>query len=134
MINKLGQKIGHFLFATLILSILTVWFSRYIQTASFDIVQHLLLVDELEKFHGVRADAIQRIGAMALYPPLAHWMAVIAGWFFGSSLVGITVVTVASAFVVNVFIIRLVGANSLARVFFFTIAFLALSFTQSQIG
>lgn len=134
MKNNPGQKIGHFMFATLVLAILTVWFSRYIQAASFDIVQHFLLVDELEKFHGVRVDAIQRIGAMALYPPLAHWMAVIAGWFFGSSLVGITVVTVASAFVVNIFIIRLVGANSLARVFLFTSAFLALSFTQSQIG
>jgi hypothetical protein len=134
MKNYKGQRFGYFLFATIILSLLVAWFSRYIQTGSFDIVQHFLLVDELEKFHGVRDDTVQRIGAMALYPPGAHWMAVIAGWFFGSSLVGITVITVASAFLVNVFIILLVGANSLTRVFLFIASFLVFSLTRSQIG
>lgn len=110
------------------------WFSRYIQITSYDLVQHFLLVDELDKHHGVRVGTLERIGSMAIYPPLAHWAAVIAGWFFGSALVGITTVTVISAFIVYVFIIRLVGTNSLIRVILFSAGFLALVLTHSQIG
>jgi hypothetical protein len=134
MKNKSDPKVLHFVFATCILFFLVMWFSRYIQITSFDLVQHFLLVDELDKYHGVRVGTLERIGSMAIYPPLAHWMAVIAGWFFGSGLVGITVVTVMSAFLVYVFIIRLVGANSLSRVILFSVGFLVLVFTRSQIG
>lgn len=134
MKKRLIHNSGHLVLGIFIVSVLAIWFSRYIQTTSFDLVQHFLLVDELDKYHGVRDGAFQRMGAMAIYPPIAHWMAVIAGWLFGSSLVGITVVTVASAFLVYVFIILLAGADSSTRLLLFAAAFLTLGFTKSQIG
>jgi hypothetical protein len=134
MTDQSQLKTSHFLLGACILSFLTFWFARYIQNGSFDLVQHFLLVDELAKHAGVRPDAFQRIGPMALYPPVAHWMATIIGWIGGSGLVGITIVTIASVYLCYVLIISLVGANSPTRVLLFALAFLLLRFTQSQIG
>jgi hypothetical protein len=134
MKNVFSSKAAPYVLGVFIFACLAMWFSRYIQTTSFDLVQHFLLVDELFKHHEVRDGTIQRIGAMAVYPPISHWMAVVAGLPFGSGLVGITVVTVAAAFLVYVLIALLVGANSLKRITLFSVAFLALTLTSSQIG
>jgi hypothetical protein len=131
---KVGFQRGHFLLAACILSFLTFWFARYIQTSSFDLVQHFLLVDELSRHGEVQHGAFERIGAMALYPPAAHWMAVIVGWIGGSSLVGISIVSIASVYFCYILIICLVGAGSLSRILALVIAFLASMFTHSLIG
>jgi hypothetical protein len=117
-----------------VLSFLLFWFGRFIQTSSFDLVQHFLLVDELMKHAAVRPEAIQRIGAMALYPPAAHWMAAIIGWIGGSGLVGISIVAIASTYLVYLFIFALVGASGWVSTVLFLIAFLLLRFTKSQVG
>lgn len=134
MNNKLQLKASHLVLGAVILSFLTFWFARFIQTSSFDLVQHLLLVDELSKHAGVMQGAFERIGAMALYPPAAHWMAAIIGWVVGSGLVGISIVSIVSVYLCYVLIICLVGAGSIARVIVLTIAFLTLMFTHSLIG
>lgn len=134
MNNKSDSTAWHCLLGALIAAVLVAWFSRYIQTTSFDLVQHFLLVDELDKYHGVREGTLQRIGSMAIYPPISHWLAVVAGWVFGSGLIGITVVTVLAAFLVYVLIICLAGASSLKRVLLFACAFLIGTFSKSQIG
>ena len=134
MKNKLELKASHFLLGACILSFLTFWFARYIDTSSFDLVQHFLLVDELAKHAGVRTGALERIGPMAVYPAAAHWMATIIGWIGGSGLVGITIVTIASVYLSYVLIICLIGASSPARVLLLALAFLLLRFTRSQIG
>lgn len=134
MKNKLELKVSHFLLGASILSFLVFWFARYIQTSSFDLVQHLLLVDELSRHAGVMPGAFERIGAMALYPPASHWMATIIGWIGGSGLVGISIVSIIAVYLCYVMIIRLVGAGSLARVLVLCILFSALMFTHSLIG
>jgi hypothetical protein len=134
MKHNQGLKASHFLLGACILTFLTFWFARYIQTAGFDLVQHLLLVDELSKHAGIQPGAFERIGAMALYPPAAHWMATIIGWVGGSGLVGISIVSIFSVYFCYVLIICLVGAGSLARVLVLTIAFATLMFTHSLIG
>jgi hypothetical protein len=105
------------------------WFGRYIHTGSFDLVQHYLLVDEIIKHGGIRTEACQRMGAIAIYPPAAHWMAAIISWIGGSGLVGIILVTIAS-----LYFCYLIGANAPANILIFALAFLLLRFTRSQIG
>ncbi|MBV2133624.1 hypothetical protein KRX52_12555 [Pseudomonas sp. MAP12] len=134
MKNNLELKASHFLLGAFILSFLTFWFARYIQAASFDLVQHFLLVDELTKHAGVRAETLERIGPMAVYPPVAHWMATIIGWIGGSELVGITIVTIVSVYLCYVLIICLVGASSPVRALLLALAFLLLMPTHSLIG
>ncbi|MGX1186646.1 hypothetical protein AB7M29_004325 [Pseudomonas sp. F-14 TE3623] len=134
MNSKLRLNASHLVLGAVILSFLTFWFARYIQTSSFDLVQHLLLVDELSRHAGVMPGAFERIGAMALYPPAAHWMATIIGWIGGSGLVGISIVSIIAVYLCYVLIIRLVGAGSLARVLVLTILFSTLMFTHSLIG
>jgi hypothetical protein len=121
-------------FALAILGFLMFWFGRYIHTASFDLVQHYLLVDEIMKHGGVRPAAHQRIGAMAIYPPAAHWMAGVIGWIGGSGVVGITLVTIASVYFCYLIIAHLVGAKAPVNILLFALAFLLLRFTRSQIG
>jgi hypothetical protein len=134
MNNKLEFKTSHFLLSACILSFLTFWYARFIHIGSFDLIQHFLLVDELTKHAGVGAEAFERIGIMAQYPPVAHWMATIIGWIGGSGLVGITIVTIASVYLCYVLIIYLIGSNSPIRVLLFSFAFLMMMFTRSQIG
>ena len=71
---------------------------------------------------------------MELYPAAAHWAAAVIGWITGSGLVGINIVTIASAYLCYLFIAYLVGASTPANVLLFALAFLALRFTRSQIG
>ena len=111
-----------------------LWFGRFFHTGSFDLVQHYLLVDEIMKHREVMSGAPQRIGAMAFYPPAAHWAAAIIGWIGGSGLVGIILVTVASVYFCYLMIAYLVGASQPANTLLFTLAFLLLRFTRSQIG
>jgi hypothetical protein len=132
--NKKDLRSTQLVFGLAILAFLVFWFGRYIQTGSFDLVQHYLLVDEIMKHAGVRPEAPQRMGAMALYPPAAHWMAAVIGWVGGSGLVGITIVTIASVYFCYLIIALLVGASAPANVLLFALAFLALRFTRSQIG
>lgn len=134
MKNNLEIKASHFLIGAFILSLLTFWFARYIQIASGDLVQHLLLVDELTRHAGSQPGAFERIGLMAFYPPAAHWMATIIGWIGGSGLVGITIVSIVSVYLCYVLIISLVGAGSLVRVLVLALAFLILMSTNSLIG
>lgn len=134
MRNKFELRASHFLLGACILSFLTFWFARYIQTSSFDLVQHLLLVDELSRHAGVQPGAFERIGAMALYPPVAHWMATIIGWVGGSGLVGISIVSIISVYCCYLLIIGLVGAASPMRVALLVTAFSALMFTHSLVG
>lgn len=134
MKNKLELQRSHLLLGFCILSFLTFWFARYIQTSSFDLVQHLLLVDELSRHGSVQPGALERIGAMALYPPAAHWMAVVIGWIGGSGLVGISIVSIVSLYLCYVLIIGLVGVGSITRAVLLMAAFLALMFTHSLIG
>ncbi|UZJ61117.1 hypothetical protein OKW98_05145 [Pseudomonas sp. KU26590] len=134
MKNKLELQRIHLLLGFCILSFLTFWFARYIQTSSFDLVQHLLLVDELSRYGSVQPGAFERIGAMALYPPAAHWMAVVIGWIGGSGLVGISIVSIVSLYLCYVLIIGLVGVGSITRALLITAAFLGLMFTHSLIG
>jgi hypothetical protein len=132
--NKKVHRSIQAVFALAILALLMLWFGRYIHTASFDLVQHYLLVDEIMKHDGIRPDASQRMGAMANYPPAAHWMAAIIGWIGGSGLVGITLVTIASLYLCYLIIAYLVGADAPANVLLFGLVFLLLRFTRSQIG
>ncbi|WP_408600127.1 hypothetical protein [Pseudomonas sp. PLMAX] len=134
MNNKLDLKASNYLLGVCVLSFLTFWFARYIQTTSFDLVQHFLLVDELTKHASVRSGSLERIGAMALYPPVAHWMATIIGWIGGSGLVGITIVTIMSLYICYVLITILVGAQSPTHVFLLALAFLLLMLTRSIVG
>lgn len=132
MTNQTGLRLSPFVLCACVLALLVFWFARFIPTASFDLVQHYLLVDELMKHAAVRPDAFQRIGAMAFYPPAAHWMAAIIGWIGGSGLVGISIVTIASMFLCYLLICRLLG--SAASTIMFLIIFLLLRFTHSQVG
>jgi len=134
MITKDGHRLSPVLLAICILSCLVFWFGRYIQTSSYDLVQHFLLVDELMKHAEIRPDAFQRIGAMALYPPAAHWMAAVIGWIGGSGLVGITIVTIASVYLCYLLVAYLVGASAPVNVLLFSLAFLLLRFTHAQVG
>jgi len=134
MVNKEAYRRSPALLGFCIFSFLVVLFGRYIPTSSFDLVQHFLLVDEIMKHAIVRPESFQRIGTMALYPPGAHWVASVIGWITGSGLVGIVIVTIASAYLCYLFIAYLVGASTPANVLLFAFAFLALRFTRSQIG
>jgi len=134
MVNKEGHRSSPVLLGICIFSFLVFLFGRYIPTSSFDLVQHFLLVDEIAKHAMVRPESVQRIGAMALYPAAAHWAAAVIGWITGSGLVGITIITIASAYLCYLFIAYLVGASTPANVLLFALAFLALRFTRSQIG
>jgi len=134
MVNKEGHRSSPVLLGICIFSFLVFLFGRYIPTSSFDLVQHFLLVDEITKHATVRPESVQRIGAMALYPAAAHWAAAVIGWITGSGLIGIAVITIASAYLCYLFIAYLVGASTPANVLLFALAFLALRFTRSQIG
>ena len=127
-------RFGDTLLSAGVLAFLIFYFGRYVQIGSFDLVQHFLLVDEIMKHGTVRPPPIPSLGAMAYYPPVAHWMAAIVGWIGGSGLVGITIITVASVFLNYLLIAHLVGASSPARVLLYAVAFYALRFTISQIG
>jgi hypothetical protein len=134
MMNKKDFRSTQAVLGLSILAFLMFWFGRYIQTGSFDLVQHYLLVDEIMKHGGILPDAPQRMGAMAFYPPAAHWMAAVIGWIGGSGLVGITLVTIASLYFCYLIIAHLVGAHAPANIVLLTLAFLVLRFTRSQIG
>jgi len=134
MVNEEGHRSSPVLLGICIFSFLVFLFGRYIPTSSFDLVQHFLLVDEIMKHAMVRPDSVQRIGAMALYPAAAHWAAAVIGWITGSGLVGISIVTIASAYLCYLFIAYLVGASTPTNVLLFALTFLALRFTRSQIG
>ena len=107
-------------------------FGRFFQDKSPDLVQHYLLVSEIMKNGGVRADAMERIGAMAVYPPVAHWLAAIAGWIGGSGFVAITLVTIASLYLCYVLLMRLLGRD--AAIIAFVAIFFVLKFTRSMLG
>lgn len=132
MTNQTGLRVSPFLLAAAVLAFLLFRFGPYIQPLSFDLVQHYLLVDELMKHAMVRPETIQRIGAMAVYPPAAHWMATVIGWICGSGLVGITLIAIASVYASYLLITRLVGTVHGIALFF--ALFLLLRFTGSQVG
>jgi len=134
MTNKEGSHLGPIVLAVCVLSFLIFWFGRYIQTGSFDLAQHYLLVNEIMKHAEVGPDAFHRIGSMAMYPAAAHWMAAVIGWIGGSGLVGITIITIAAVYLCYLLITYLIGASAPANVLLFAIAFLGLMFTRSQIG
>lgn len=134
MKNEFEIKTSHLLFGACILAFLTLWFARFTQTNSYDLVQHFLLVDELTKHAGISPDAFDRIGLMISYPPIAHWLATIIGWIGGSGLVGIMIVTIASLYLCYVLIINLIGASSPIRTVLFALCFILLIPTRSLIG
>lgn len=109
-------------------------FGRFFQNGSFDLVQHYLLIDEIMKHGGVRPDAYARIGAMAVYPPAAHWLAALVGWITGSGLIGMNLVAIAAVFVCYLIIVSLVSEGSWLRVAIFFALFLAFRFTRSMVG
>lgn len=116
--------------ATLVFLLLR--FGPYIENKSFDLVQHYLLVDEIMKHGTVRPDQYARIGAMAVYPPAAHWLAAIIGWIIGSGVVAITLVSVASMYACYVLAMLLLERT--AAIVLFGTALLALRFTKSLLG
>jgi len=132
--NKKDLRSIQAVFALALLAFLMFWFGRYIHTGSFDLVQHYLLVDEIMKHDGIRPAVSSRMGAMAIYPPAAHWVAAIIGWIGGSGLVGISLVTIVSVYICYLIIAHLVDASSPANILIFALAFLLLRFTRSQIG
>lgn len=109
-------------------------FGRYIQTGSFDLVQHFLLVDEIMRHGGVRPLPVPNLQTMALYPAASHWLAAIVGWIGGSGLVGITLVSVFSIYVSYLLLISLAGSEAPATKLLFAAAFFALASTHSQVG
>ncbi|WP_017773859.1 hypothetical protein [Paraburkholderia kururiensis] len=115
-----------------VLAALMLRFGPYFPTTSYDFVQHYLLVDEIMKHGGVRPDQYPRIGAMSLYPPVAHWLAAIVGWVGGSGIVGIVLVAIASTYACYLLAMLLLGRT--ASVVLFGAAVLALGFTYSMIG
>lgn len=127
-----GLRLSPFLFATAALGFLLFRFGPYIQPQSFDLVQHYLLVNEIMKHAEVLPDAYSRMGAMAVYPPVAHWMAAIVGWIGGSGIVGITLVVIASIYMAYLLITRLIG--SVLGILLFFVLFMLLRFTNSQVG
>ena len=131
MINKEGSRLGPVALAICVLSFLIFWYGRYIQTGSFDLAQHYLLVDEIMKHAGVRPGDI---GSMASYPAGSHWIAAVIGWICGSGLVAITIVTIASIYLSYLLIAHLIGASESMNVALFSGAFLALNFTHALLG
>ncbi|NIE77646.1 hypothetical protein F3J45_24750 [Pantoea sp. Ap-967] len=134
MHNKSENKVSHFVLGACILLFLIFKFSRYIQTSSFDLVQHLLLVDELSRHARVLPEAFDRIGAMALYPPVSHWLATLVGWVGGSGLVGISIVSIIAVFLCYILIVCLLEIKSAARIIAASAVFSALMLTHSLVG
>lgn len=122
------------LLSTVVLTFLLFGFGRYFQNGSHDLVQHYMLVDELMKHGGVRPGAFERIGAMAFYPPAAHWMATLIGWIGGSGVIGIDLVTIIAAFATYLLVLLLVVDESPAALLAFMLGFLALTGTASLVG
>ncbi|WEY37469.1 hypothetical protein [Paraburkholderia sp. SUR17] len=112
---------------------LIFWFARFIQTGSYDLVQHFLLVDEIMRHAGVRPPPVPNLATMAYYPPGAHWAAAIVGWVGGSGLVGITVVSILSIYACYLLIIRLTGVD-LSRITLLAVAFVGTAWSHSFIG
>lgn len=115
------------------LALLTFHYARYFQNASPDLLLHYLLVDEIMKYGGVRSDAANHISVMAFYPPVAHWMAAVIGWIGGSGFVGISLISVAAAFL-SYTIITLLVADSAVALALFLAGFLLLAPTRSLAG
>ncbi|SCK31562.1 hypothetical protein VAR608DRAFT_2717 [Variovorax sp. HW608] len=128
------RRAGPAVLATCVLGLLLLRFGGYLQAFSYDLVQHYLLVDELSRNGAVRPDAFERIGAMAIYPPIAHWLATLIGWIGGSGLVGITLVAISGVFFSYWSICRLAGDGSLASLVVVLAAFILLEGTRSFVG
>lgn len=118
----------------LVLLYLLFRFAFFIQANSYDLVQHFLLIDELMKHAEVRPGTQARIGAMAIYPPVAHWLATLVGWIGGSGLVGISIVAICSVFFSYLLIFRIVGADSAVSTLLLFGALLLLQNTKSLVG
>lgn len=132
MTNREESRKGPAVLAACILAFLLFRFGRYYQSTGFDLIQHYLLIDEIMKHGGVRPESSGRIGAMALYPPVAHWLASIVGWIGGSGLVGITLVSITSVFACYLMIMRLIGR--IEGILLFTGLFFLLTRSYSLIG
>ena len=112
---------------------LLIKYGPFFQNGSPDYVLHFELIDEIMQHGRVSSDAMTRIAIMALYPPIAHWMAAILGWWIGSGLVAITILTVAAAFFSYLIALRITADTPLKLALFFC-AFLLLSRTASFVG
>ena len=132
MTNKPGLRVSPLLLGAAILALLLFRFGPYIQPQSFDLVQHYLLVNEIMKHATVMPDAYSRMGAMAVYPPVAHWMAAVIGWIGGSGLVGITLISIVSVYASYLLISRLIG-STVGIILFFALFWLFRD-SGSQVG
>ncbi|SAL36069.1 hypothetical protein AWB64_03612 [Caballeronia sordidicola] len=112
---------------------LIIFYANRMPTSG-DLVAHFLLVDEIMRHAGVRPAPVPNIGAMALYPPGAHWLAAIVGWAQGSGLLGMVVVSIVSVFVAYLLIVHLVDPASPANVIAFAVLLRLLVRTHAQIG
>lgn len=81
----------------------------------------------------VPADAADRISVMAFYPPVAHWMAALIGWVSGSGLIGMSMVSIAAAFLSYLLALRITADTPIKLVLFLG-AFLVLSKSLSLVG
>lgn len=132
MINTKRLHWGSMLLSTCLLGCLLFRFGPFIQPQSFDLVQHYLLVNEIMKHGTIMPDAFSRMGAMAVYPPIAHWMAAVIGWIGGSGLVGITLISIASVYITYLLIVNMIG--TVRGIILFFILFLLFRFTRAQVG
>lgn len=115
------------------LIILLFHYGRFFQNGSPDLIQHYRLINELMSRGTIAPDAYSRIGLMALYPFIAHWMAALIGWIGGSALVGITLICIVSAFVAYCIILLLLSESPVALIIFL-IGFALMRKTASLIG
>lgn len=118
----------------IVLSLLLVKYGGYVLGMSIDIALHYVLIDDIMK-HGILRVPAPNVDFMATYPPLAHWLAAIAGAVSGSGLVGLCVVSIVSVYVAYYFVSRIVMRDiPVWFVLLFALVFALLSFTHSQIG
>jgi hypothetical protein len=117
------------------IAVLVAAFGGKILSLSIDLARHVSLVDEIMK-HGMVRDTGSNIGVMAMYPPLAHWVAAVIGWISGSSgLVAIWLSAIVAVYAAYYSIGRLVliGSPFIAAPLFLGI-FLLLAKSHAQIG
>ena len=92
------SKCAAFIVAPMALIFLLYFFSANTFLSSNDLVHHLVLVDEIARYHTVLASDAGHLGYMAYYPPASHWIAALLSTLAGSGLEAITLVSAASIF------------------------------------
>jgi hypothetical protein len=124
----------YLLACVLLAALLTAFGGKFFDT-SVDIAAHYSLADEIMKHGGLRPERMQSLGGgMEIYPRATHYLAAAVGWFCGSALVGLQLVSITAIYLIYFFIMRLVSANGALGSIVFAAIFVILSRTRAEIG